>query len=108
MMAANRLPLLFGALILMHVLFPIWYWLEMRMRPAMRKIGILYSDAEFLNRTAISYHKMGVYVVPSLLTPLSAMRRAEAKLLERRMLIECVALVVIAVIPSGVLLFSSA
>jgi len=106
-MTSERIPLLMGVLLFLHFLFPVGYWLEARFRPVLRRIGILDSEADYLHRTALMYHQMGVQVELSLLVPLFSNRLAEARLLERRILIECIALVIIAVIPSGVFLFSA-
>ena len=106
-MTPDRLPLLVGILLMLHMMMLIFSWLDARLRPALLRIGLLDMEADHLHQIATMYHRMGLFVTPYLLAPPSSIPLAEARLLERRLILECIAISIGAMIPSGLFLAAS-
>ena len=101
-MNPDRILVLIFILLCLHVFIVIVTWFEARIRPALVIVGLLDTEAEFLHKVAKTYHKMGINVPPYLLAPPSSIPLAEARLLEKRLILEFIAISIGALIPSGV------
>ena len=100
-MDGSSLPFLMGLLLLLHSFVLVFSWLEKRLRPMMLRIGLINDEVQHLHQMAMTYHKMGVHVADCLREPPSLIPVDEARLLERRLFLECIAVSIGAMLPSG-------
>jgi hypothetical protein len=99
-----RFAFLLVAMFLVHLFILLFQWIEARARPMALRLGLISREAEVVHDYADLYHQHGLNTPSSLLASPRSIPRAEARRIERRIVVEMFVVVLSAAIPSSVLL----